>query len=105
MTAITTYPIVLVLTGLVTLASLGYLLFHARDVVALFARRDNDLVAGRARHPGASKGAIWAALIVFNAAWVAMALVWSFTAASRAGDREAGASAEQTAGRLPHDTQ
>ena len=73
------FPALLGLFAVICLAAGLWLLLHMRDVARLFSgKRDGELVAGPGRK-AASRNAVWTALIVFNAAWIACVLIWVFT--------------------------
>ncbi|QNE04655.1 hypothetical protein [Croceicoccus marinus] len=69
------------LVGILAAASLLagiWLMLHPRDVAAVFARHSSGELA---RGPGkrrASNGAVWTAIILFNAGWIGALVVWLF---------------------------
>ena len=54
-----------------------WLLLHLRDVAAVFARRSGEIKRGPGKRR-ASRGAVWWAIIVFNAGWIGALVVWIF---------------------------
>lgn len=72
------FPALLVLLAVASLVAGGWLLLHSRDVArALAPRRGGALIPG----PGprrASRAAVWAAVVIFNAGWIACILIWVF---------------------------
>ncbi|WP_394271028.1 hypothetical protein [Qipengyuania sp.] len=72
------FPALIGLCATATLIAGIWLLLHLRDVIGLFsASRSNDFVRGPGRKQ-ASGGAIWLAIIIFNAGWIASLLIWIF---------------------------
>ena len=64
------------LVGVLAAASLLagiWLQLHLRDVAAMFG----DIARGPGRRQ-ASNGAVWAAIILFNAGWIGALVVWLF---------------------------
>ena len=68
------------LVGVLAAASLLagiWLLLHLRDVAAVFGRHSGEIARGPGRRR-ASNGAVWAAIILFNAGWIGALVVWLF---------------------------
>lgn len=73
---ITVFAVLLAVCAVASLAAAIWLLLHLQAVAAAF-RGTADVVPGR-RAPKTSKGAVWTALIIFNAGWIACILIWVF---------------------------
>ena len=69
------------LVGVFAAASLFagiWLMLHLRDLAAVFAKgRSSDFARGPGKRR-ASNGAVWTAIIVFNAGWIGALAVWLF---------------------------
>lgn len=73
------FPALLGLLAIISLTAGLWLLLHMRDVARVFSgKREGELVPGPGgRH--ASHRAVWIAILVFNAGWIACVLLWLFT--------------------------
>ena len=70
------FPALMALFALLSLASGIWLLLHLPDLARVFrGDRDGDLVPGPTKRR-ASPSAIWLALALFNASWIACVLIW-----------------------------
>lgn len=78
------FPALLAFCAVVSLGTGIWLLLHAQAVATVFRRR-GDIVPGP-RKARASPGAVWLALILFNAGWIASVAIWSFTISGEAND-------------------
>ncbi|HCB78941.1 hypothetical protein BA950_03630 [Erythrobacter sp. SAORIC-644] len=67
--------------ALFAVVSLGagiWLLLHLRDVARVFrGNRPGELVRGPGKRR-ATPAAVWTALIIFNAGWIACIVIWIF---------------------------
>ena len=71
-------PALIALFAIASLAAGIWLLLHLRDVARVFK---GDQVGEMVRGPGrrrATSAAVWTALIVFNAGWIACIVIWIF---------------------------
>lgn len=72
------FPALLGLFAVLSLVSGIWLLLHLPDVARLFrGDRDGEMVPGRTKRR-ATHGAVWLALILFNAGWIACLVIWVF---------------------------
>ena len=71
-------PALIAIFAIASLAAGIWLLLHLRDVARVF-RGDQvgEMVRGPGRR-GATSAAVWTALIVFNAGWIACIVIWIF---------------------------
>lgn len=77
-------PALLGLCAAVSLAAGLWLLLHLRDVASVFSgRREGELVPGPGRKRASDK-AVWIAILVFNAGWIACLVLWLLTAGGEA---------------------
>ena len=72
------FPALIGVLSIVSLVAGIWLLLHLRDVAAVFSgSKSSDLVRGPGRRR-ASRSAVWTAIIVFNAGWIAAVVIWLF---------------------------
>lgn len=72
------FPALIGLSATVSLIAGIWLLLHLRDVIGLFSGNPaNDLVRGPGKKQ-VSRGAIWLAIVLFNAGWIVSLLIWIF---------------------------
>lgn len=71
-------PALIALFAVISLAAGIWLLLHLRDVARVFrGDRPGEMVRG----PGprrATPAAVWTALLIFNAGWIASIVIWTF---------------------------
>lgn len=71
-------PALIALFALVSLGAGIWLLLHLRDVARLFrGEKPGQMVRG----PGprqATPAAVWTAIMIFNAGWIACVIIWVF---------------------------
>lgn len=77
-------PALLALFALVSLAAGIWLVLHLSDVARVFrGNRPGEIVRGPGRSR-ATPAAVWIALLVFNAGWIACVLMWIFVISGEA---------------------
>lgn len=78
------FPALIALCAIVSLAAGIWLILHLRDVARLFrGNRPGGMVRGPGRQR-ATSAAVWTALVIFNAGWIACILIWIFVLAGEA---------------------
>ena len=71
------FPALIGVLSILSLVAGIWLLLHLRDVAAVFARHSDEIARGPGRRR-ASSGAVWWAIILFNAGWIGALVVWLF---------------------------
>lgn len=80
------FPGLLGLFAVVSLVTGIWLLLHLPDVARIFSgTRDGEIVPGPMKRR-ASPSAVWFALLLFNAGWIACIIIWVFVMAGQAND-------------------
>lgn len=71
-------PALIAIFAVVSLAAGIWLLLHLRDVARVFrGDRPGEMVRGPGRRR-ATPTAVWTALVIFNAGWIACIVIWIF---------------------------
>ena len=68
-------PALLALSILVSIAAMMWLIVHARGLVRLFARPQNELETGAARTGQPTRRAVWTAFVLFNLGWIGAVVI------------------------------
>ena len=77
-------PALIALFAVISLAAGIWLLLHLRDVARVFrGDRPGEMVRGPGRRT-ASSAAVWTALVIFNAGWIACIVIWIFVLSGEA---------------------
>lgn len=77
-------PALIALSATVSLVAGLWLLLHLRDVARVFrGNRPGEMVRGPGRRR-ATPTAVWVALVVFNAGWIACIVIWVFVLSGEA---------------------
>lgn len=77
-------PALIALFAILSLVAGLWLLLHLRDVARVFrGNRPGEMVRGPGRRR-ATPTAVWVALVVFNAGWIACIVIWVFVLSGEA---------------------
>jgi len=77
-------PALIALFAVVSLVAGIWLLLHLRDVARVFqGDRPGEMVRGPGRRR-ATPAAVWTALLIFNAGWIACIAIWLFVSSGDA---------------------
>ena len=78
------FPALIALFAVISLVAGIWLLLHLRDVARVFrGDRPGEMVRGPGRRRS-TPAAVWAALILFNAGWIACIIIWVFVLSGEA---------------------
>ena len=69
-------PALIAVFAVMSLAAGIWLVLHLRDVARAFGGREPGEMKRGPGRKHASRAAVWTALIVFNAGWIACVVVW-----------------------------